>query len=341
MGKRFGELPAGKWLLEDKNAFECAVRAERGTAFIEHQYFHENGGLSNSLCILRSGAIGDLLFLSPAVRAFKKKNPTVRVALSCFPDMADLFEGTDLFDEIETYPLPFEVVADKYYQVIDLGNVMESATTVHATDAFAASLDVKVTDYKPTYRVASFEAKEAAGIEILNTTRPKLGVQMRSSQLNRDYPLSQWMRVIMELESRGWAIFMFGLKGQIPDFPPEFRRPHIYDMTQLEFSFRQTAAIVARMDVFCGVDSSLIHLCSALDIPALGLYGAFDWKIRTSKAPFTKVLSGFGDCAPCNFHFHNGHHFPPDKPCSKTGRCSVIGSIHPDRIVAKIEQMRK
>lgn len=81
-------------------------------------------------------------------------------------------------------------------------------------------------------------------------------------------------------------------------------------------------------------------MCHALDIPAIGLFGPIPWKLRTSKAPKTQVLTGLAECAPCFHHVHAGSHFPRNMPCAKTQRCVAMGEIDPMRIVAKVDALK-
>jgi ADP-heptose:LPS heptosyltransferase len=258
------------------------------------------------------------------------------VRLSCFKAHFSLFEDTELLDQLFEYPL-----IPGFREVLDLGNVMERETDVHATDAFAKALGVTVTDYKPIYKVSDAERQWAATLRS-TSGRPVCGIQMRASTRNRDYTADNWLKVITELVNRGWDVLLFGSPGQIPPLPKSIAAcPHIYDLSRAGYTFRQSAAILAGCDAFCGVDSALIHLCHALDVPAFGLYGPFPWQIRTAKAPLTTALSGVGDCAPCFHHAHAGHHFPKDKPCAKLGHCTVLAGIPPERVVAKVDALRK
>ncbi len=102
----------------------------------------------------------------------------------------------------------------------------------------------------------------------------------------------------------------------------------------------QSAAWVRNCDAFVGVDSSLLHLCHAFDVPAVGLYAAFPWQQRTSKAPLTRALTGIGECAPCRWHMHAGRHFPPNKPCSSVGYCTVLAGIEPVKIIASVNKLK-
>lgn len=287
---------------------------------------------------MRSGAIGDLLLLTPALKQWKNVTHA-RLALCCFPHHFPLFEGTGLIDELVSYPMKFSE-SEKYAFPVTLENTMESDHSQHATDVFAKALGLQtpLADYRPVYCVTDEE--KAATEKHLFRNRPNIVIQPKASVANRDYPFTLWGEVIRRLEARGWGVLIVGRKGQIPPMPPQLATPFVRDLSQLDLTFRESAAVLSQTQAFCGVDSAFLHLCHALDIPAVGLFAAFDWKTRTSKAPKTIALSGVGECAPCNWHMHAGRQFPPNKPCTKPKFCTVLASISPERIVSKIDLLK-
>ncbi len=338
VGGSIGTLTPGDWLLHDQNAFELALMAERDTARLENRGIAVFGHpKSNRILLMRSGAIGDLLFLTPNIKAYREANPDCDIYLCCRKEHFPLFENTDTFEGLVPYPLETAKVVE--YRIIhSLENVMETAHDTHATDAFAEALDVTVTDYKPIY-VVTEEEKSIARVW-LRSDRPAVGIQVAASTKNRNYPLTQWAPVIDQLEARGWQVLIFGLPGQVPPLPKELQKYFIQDMSLKGLSFRETAALLSLCTAFVGVDSSLLHLCHALDVPAIGLYGPFSWETRTAKAPLTHALTGEGDCKNCRWHVKNGMHFPP-KACRQEQVCSVLASISPDRIIAKVDAFRE
>jgi ADP-heptose:LPS heptosyltransferase len=343
LGKTLGILGKGDWLCHDLNAFEIARMAPRGTAKIRDWVPSERPyGIpvrTRSSLIIRSGAIGDLLLLTPVLAAIKKREINNRVSICCFPHHFDLFNGNEDIDELVGYPIALKDAYD-YAEVISLENTMECDHTQHATDVFAKALQAytSMTDYRPVYHLS--EAEKAATAKYLFKGRPNLVIHPKASVANRDYPFEQWVEVIRQLEQRGWGILLFGQRGQIPEIPPQYANPFVRDLSRSGLSFRECAAILAQAQAFCGVDSAWSHMCHALDIPAVVLFGPFSWETRTSKAPKTFALTGVGECAPCNWHITAGQQFPPGKPCTKIQKCVVLAAIDPQKIVNKISLLK-
>ncbi len=339
----FGILAPGEWLAADRNAFELAVIADRATVIIHPwgkfqrdttngKWVHtpDNASAPKSILLVRSGAWGDLLFLTPVLRALHLAG--IKVALSCFESHRCLFDGAALVDEFLPYPAPAKE-ADRFEYVISLENVIELGKGVHATDALAAPLGVIIRDYHLIYQISQAEQIKTVD-DFPRTNRPRLGVQLQATTANRNYPMKQWMAVVRELIARGWEIYVFGLPRQLALMQenPYFKK--------MDRPFREAASFLATCDAFCGVTSVWLHMADALRIPAVGLYGPVDWREWSAHAEKTTSLSGMGDCSPCYWYEHGGMQFPPNSPCTEGRECVVLASIKPERIVAKVDQLR-
>lgn len=330
---KHGPVEAGEWILNDLNAFEIAAGARPVGGARVHGVIATPAG-NGPVLFMRNGAIGDLLFLGVALREFKRTTGK-KVALCTWPTNFAMFDDCDFVDALISYPLKASH-ASWFSEIHDLFNVMERDHENHASDAFAKEigLTVPLPDYKPFYRVTDAE-KEAAKKHVF-TARPTLVIQPAASSPTRSYPMAQWLEVILKLERAGWGIVLLGLPGQFPPFPQEHATPFIRDLSRPGLPLREAAAVLSLATAFVGVDSAFLHLCHALDIPAVGLFASIPWGVRTSKAPKTIALSGVGACAPCFYHAHNGAAFPRNKPCSTVGRCVVLADIPPERVVNKV-----
>jgi len=338
LGSQIGWIEPGSWLVHDLNAFEIAMIAARGTATVSNFGWKTWANPDKGVLFMRSGAIGDLMMLMPVLAAWKDKTHE-KVSLCCFPHHFPLFEGSDLVDELVPYPMNFNRV-NHFMDIISMENTMEADHEHHATDVFAKALGINtpLANYRPVLNLT--EEELAAGKKEVFGARPTVAVQMRASVANRDYPAKRWLETIVKLEERGWGVVFLAKKGQLPPFPAQFQTPFIRDLSILDLTIRQSAAVLANCDAFLGVDSGFSHIAHALDIPSVGLYGPFPWQIRVAANQRMTAISGKGDCAGCCWHTHNGNAFPPNKPCSKIGVCVVLDSIEPDRICAKMELLK-
>lgn len=324
---------AGEWLMQDDNAFQLAVLAGRGTCKLSPNLFvpdRPRDEPPRSILLIRSGAIGDLLLLSPCISALKAKYPEATINLSCHQRHWSITEG--FLIRSAPYPIPLDALG-QYDLIIPLENVVELSTEkgVHATDAFAEALGVTVTDYRPVYRVTDDET-----IGLANQSKRRVALQLRASARIRDYPLDQWMKVIGLLVTGGWEVMLIGRDNPTINNAP----PTVKDCGSL--TFREAAAVLATCDVFCGVDSSFFNLCPALGVPAIGLFGPVDWRTRVKEGSGQIALHGEAPCAPCGWtNTRAGRRFPAHGPCAKAGYCVPLAEIKPERIVAVIEREAK
>ena len=305
--------------------------AEWGT--MQAEYFPGRKSNEGPILIVRSGAIGDLLLLSPAIAALRDKYPARAIFLCCRKELREIMNAIPTIE----YPLSVED-AFTFPTIITLEEVMELQPDVHATDAFAERLSVTVTDYKPLYFVTDQE-KEIAKTRF-KSDRPKVAVQPISSSKNRNYPIMKWAEIILKLQADGWEVAILGGKNQVPKFQDTIHQEFIQNFSITGLTFRQSAAVLSVCDAFVGVDSAFVHLCHALDIPAVGLYGPFKWQSRTAKAPKTFALSGEGECKGCSWHTRMYMQFPPNKPCTQKQECVVLSSIEVDRVVREVNKLK-
>lgn len=342
--KPIGPLLPGEWLCQDDNAFQLAMMAERGTVELRAW---EQGGTRwpkgddgpRSILLIRSGAIGDLLLLTPATKALRAKYPNALIWLSCHKRHWDIFAQGDT--HFIDYPLPTSELA-QFDLIIPLENIVELSTEqrIHATDAFAQVLGVTVEDYRPVYKVTEQETQDAGynfpradGQHIKR--KPRVALHLHASAAIRGYPMQQWNVVLQTLLNRGWEIMLLGNRDGIKGAPPAIK-----DCSHL--SFREAAAVLATCDVFCGVDSSFFNLCPALGVPAVGLFGPVAWETRAKPGSGQVALHGEAPCAPCGWtNARAGMRFPPNGPCAKTGQCVPLADITPERVVAVIEREAK
>lgn len=82
-------------------------------------------------------------------------------------------------------------------------------------------------------------------------------------------------------------------------------------------SIREAMALLAMTDVFVGPNSALMVIATALGTPTIGLFGAFDPKLRAKY--YDKFIGLFGavNCAPCNEHWTECR-FGHPAPCMKS-----------------------
>lgn len=353
------QLPPGEWLMQDDTAFGCAARAERGTVALrewdrklnaEWMKLDDSANVdiskARSILLIRSGAIGDLLLLSPCIEPLRKKYLNAEIWLACFEKHWPITETFGAHMAAIRYPVDMNAVA-QFDLIISLENIIEQATEkgIHATDAFAEALGVTVTDCRPVYRVTDEERERLTEMDApfhraeqgcaKAERKPRVALNLHASSKVRGYPMKQWNAVLLQLLNRGWEIMLLGDKDGIKGAPPAIK-----DCSDL--TFREAAAVLASCDVFCGVDSAFFNLCPALGVPAIGLFGPVDWITRIKEGSGQLALTTHAECAPCGWtNARGGRQWPAGMPCEKAGTCVPLAEIPVERIIAKIDAYRK
>jgi ADP-heptose:LPS heptosyltransferase len=338
-------IDPGMYLIDDMAGAQLLVQCGRGKMepLNEAQFrpFNETQDWNGKkILFFRFGGFGDLILLTPVLREIKNRWPNCQIHVATFNNYAPVLHHLPFVDKTVKFP-PSKEEADGYDAWVFLENAIERnprAKEIHITDLFAEITGVSgIKNKLPEYRTTGGEvtwAEEgyprAPGIR-------RIAIQVAAEAQCRTYPEQQMQEVMDALLAKGWEIFLLGARGSIQAGHKE----NVYNLTQVGVTFRQSCAIIETSDCVLAPDSALLHAAGALSVPAVGLYGAFPWKLRTAYCPTTFAIEGKGECSPCFHHVHLHHYFPKDGPCQKTGRCEVLASIKPERVVHKIEQIAR
>lgn len=335
-----GSLGPGDFLMEDIVAAELMVAFPNKGLRMAHWKkpdMHRYADATTDLKILVAGGLsyGDCIMLTPCLRDLKLRYPKSTLTIACLPYFRTAFLNLPYIDDFAPWPMPLETYAEfDEVHILERFSSHPKAKTHHLTDVFADILGLEVTDGRCEYRPTEAEVEWVKG-EFPRNDRRRIGIQVQASQRARTYPHKQLMEVMNLLIKKGWELWMMGRPGEYACQ----EIGHLHDLSRHTTTFRQQAAFLTTCDAFLGPDSGFLHAAGAMNIPSVGLFGPFPWQFRTSQYPSVFGLTGTGDCAPC-FHVSTKMQpsFPAGQPCSKSGRCTVLESIDPERVVSLIEK---
>ena len=346
----------GSYLLEDRNGAEIMMGQPTLRATMtewENTYQAED---PKSILVIGTAGFGDSFLLTPVLRELKRLYPEASIRISCPQLYRQVFFGLKYVDGYAPYPMPvgFLKDVDRVYVLEHAVQFNEFAKIEHMTDRFAHHFGLKtLANKKPDYHLSSEEIRWVTKTFPRNT-RKRLAVQVQAGVFCRTYPAwipkrselkpgtneqdPRLQQVIMDMVKDGWEVSMMG----IPNDYHATNYPNVHNIAQLGLSFRQSVAYLTTCDAFLGPDSSLLHAAGALDIPAVGLFGPYPWKLRTAYYESVFSIQGKEGCdmAPC-FHvaWPGMPKFPFEGPCARTGVCVPLASITPDRIVTAINKV--
>lgn len=281
------------------------------------------------ILVMRSGGLGDLLFLTAAVKAFRKRHPKSEVFFATMGQGPYLLMNNPDIQGFLPYPCPVPKLEDVH--VVDTENLIEfseDGRTLHAVDLFAQRFGIELgPDEKKAILVMTKEEVDAAEqyLPPLKDGKFRFGIQVVSNIPARSYPYM--IRVAESLIKRGHQVIAFGSPGQ-----PTIQHAINVHTQSPPLNIRQSCSLVTQCDCIISPDSAMTHIAGALDIPCVALYGSFLASLRTAYNPKTMALQAEGTCAPC---FHHGRMtaFPAQCPSAAEGYCGVLASI-------KIETVR-
>ncbi len=339
-------LEPSTWIMEDSDAGHVLANSPGGSCQVRRWTPHDSlEHVSNPqrILVIRPGRFGDLVLLTPCLRAIKAKYPKTILAVATLAHYRDAILGLPYVDEFVPYPVKQDSIGQSIVVSLEvLLSLAGAEQTTHLTDIFAERLGIELPEAsrKPDFFL-SIDERDWAFNNYPNARKKRVAIQPKASSVARDYPRELWTDVIRRLHQEEWDVVLLGAPDELAFKGNPI--PHVRNCTTDKLSFRQSAAVLSTANVFLGPDSSLIHVAGALGTPALGLFSTVPWQLRTTYCPTTFVIQGKEGCdvAPCFSAFTgvNQGAFPSIGPCAKTGRCEALASITPERIVAKLNSL--
>jgi len=239
------------------------------------------------------GGIGDLLMMTPGIHALKKKYRHKKIYLAIpkryFPVFKNNPDVTLL--DIEEKPINY-LSYYKFYNFTDCPasrnesrkspKIKKNRIEIFARAYGIRGLNLRFMDRTPKYYFSEEEinfAKDFWQRFHLNEEKV-IGIQLHSDEVYRDYPL---MGALINRLSIKHKLLVF-------DSIPIEGCDHTNILKIDTFPLREAFSLAAKCSLIIAPDSSFIHFAGALDIPAIGLFGPIDGKVRTKDYPNVKFI---------------------------------------------------
>jgi len=199
------------------------------------------------------------------------------------------------------------------------------AVTRDRIELFCEAADAKPT--LPHFEVTAFEGAWAEGWFDAVGYAPSrtIAIQPFSTTLLRDWRLARWQDLITRLEGEGFNVYAIdGNVGRLDKL----------DCRRVEgLSVPKMAALLRRTALLISVDSGLLHLASAVDVPVIGLFGCTDGRVICRHYPKALPICGHetspSHCRPpCYNRPERGFRFD----CGVQG-CRVMERITVDQVI--------
>lgn len=176
-------------------------------------------------------------------------------------------------------------------------------------------------DCRPMLVITIDEGKRAEALlkkEGIDTKTDKIiTIALESSTSNRNWVFEYVKDLTQQLILEGFKVIWLGesVDYETRMLDDETNAIGAVNLTH-KTNLREAMAILALTDVFVGPSSGLLCIATALEIPSVGLFGAFNPRVRDKF--YTKFIPIWNkiECTPCNEHWtecSKGH----PAPCMK------------------------
>jgi len=302
---------------------------------------------NKKLLVIRTGGIGDLLFIQPNLIHLKEKYPSCEISLACGPQYHSMVENWDCVDNVHLLPVNRGIVARADYHAIFEGVIerCEMAETTNAYRLFTDWLGINLPDEKliPHQKPKDVEVEYAK--KILEDWGVEPGefylFQIRASSPIRTPRPTIWKTLIDKLLDDGKKIIITDspyMDVQIDSFCDAFgdhKNKNIFNFCHYSKSLDKSIALASMAKMTISPDSSFIHIAQSLGVKSFGVYGAFDGDIRLStyKDCDYYLCKTKEECGPCFLHGQN--------PCknSKNGHPICYDNIDYDICYKQIKEL--
>ena len=262
-----------------------------------------------SIFLVRAGAIGDFLMITPFLRELRRRYPGVKITMASYnlPLFDDIFTGNpNAPDEIfrgvySEYLLTAKLHDDAY----DLSGTVEGNPEAEFTNAYEipfheCKIPLEGVDLTPEYHVLPHEANTAKAELIqrgFDLEKPIIATHFRGSTVTRVWGFEKSLPLVKSLAQEGYQVLVFG-----DDRLPLEKRAPIASLGTRDLPLRISAAILSFCKLAITVDSGFLHLAQALKVPQIALSAAFDILLRTKHFKDCWGIQGKRRCAPCHLH---------------------------------------
>ncbi len=232
-----------------------------------------------------TGGIGDMLMLTPVMRAIKEQNPNVPLVVCTTPSygahgtLFDILKYNPYVDKIVTVENLMDYEFQKVYDFntrkeIEIEVTANNPFQSHRVDIFLHLAELETKNKSTVYTVTPGETEWAKGWirKNVNPKRPHLiGIQVEATTGKRSWGEEKnFLLAFKILNTWPDTSVVFFYEGLVERHPVVY--PNIYYLIGLPI--RWVAALINECDAIIAPDSGLLHIAGALDKKIVGVFGS-------------------------------------------------------------------
>ena len=246
-----------------------------------------------SVCVIRAvGGIGDVLMITPGIRALKEKYPQVKITVAV--DRHRVWDDS-YFNLLSNAWFIHDVIDARYVdkrkfdEVVNISAVCipyerKGLPAINRIDLFARHLGINfLEDPVPFLKIEEEESIWAAlKIELNKISKDSLVVSFAptSNEGKRSWSNKQASSFLKEmiLKSPNALILFFDFQGNFDKKLLENK--NILDCSST--SVREMASLIGQSDIYVGPDSGPMHIAGALGVKSIALFGSIPPEARVN-----------------------------------------------------------
>lgn len=303
---------------------------------IYRPYYGED--LNNkTILVARAGGIGDVIYMSAAMKALKKKYPNCKIVFSCSDSYKSMIDNMDFYDKYIKYPFTLNRFALADYHALYSG-IVERTTDSYNTNLYELSAkfigldDVGLEDLNPSIKVSPDKLIFCKDLLKQWNVDKFVLVQKHASAINRTPPDKIWKPILKYISSLGLSIIFIDSPNREKDVDLSMKYFEL-DNTFNLCGYSKTLDISIAMQslsVFnlCA-DTSMIPISHSIGAKVLSIHGPFLGNLRTNYGDNHQYINAETSCSPC---FLNGN-----ERCKNGQKCFLELDIN--RVIEKIDYL--
>ncbi len=262
---------------------------------------------SPNILIVRDEGIGDILMSIPTVRELRRKYPKATITYATLPKNFEVLYDLDCVDYIVSVHGLDLSRASGWDLVINWCHAIENYNTPRnrglRIDSFSRHIGLTLTDRRMEYRLLQSDV-ETANIFLseVRGQRPLIGYVVKSVSWQRTYPIWLIPKVVAAITDKfgddAMVVLIDNSKNLAELYPDGDNLLNLCGKTR---SLGVASAVMAQCDVVITPDTGAVHICGALGIPQVVLFGSIPAKARISDEthPGAVAIEGRAWCSPC------------------------------------------
>lgn len=275
-----------------KHVPEVRANSNANHAYLIHRWAHylKVRKFDYPILVKRAGAFGDVLLVTPVLRAIKERYPLspIWVETAC----PQIFTHNPLVANLQA-----RVHNHPELRIFNLNGSYEATPAKHFVQTYAercglGKIDDRTELYIPEVAHQRAERLMRSGKWVALHCGP-------STWRSKEWPQERFKEVVGFLRGEGYRIVLVGMHG----------KPMEHDLDERgRTSIQEMGALIKRCALFIGLDSLPLHVSQSVGTPTIGLFGITDPKfILTSGSPAFPVC-GTGPTFGRRHHVANQTH---------------------------------